>query len=581
MAVFLQPSLSGGELDPGLHGRVDLARYQISLALCRNFITKPTGGATKRSGRIFRGYPKYGDRVTRIIDFIYSTEVKYAVEMGDQYLRFWVNGSLLTNSTKTVTGISNASEGVVTAPGHGFSNWEYVLIEGVQGMDYLNNRSVQIHDVTTDTFKISASTIALAPYTGGGTVSRVVEIASPYSEDVIQDVKYTQSADVMTFTHGNIVTKQLQRTSANSFQLVDFAFKRGPFRPLNLNTAETIAASAAQGVITLTSNVDRFAPNMVGSLVYLEEQELRGVKPWASGEKNPGLGALRRSDFKVYRLSAIPSSMGSMGTPYYITGGTRPTHSTGKAFDGPQDIKDDTVNSYAVGVEWEFLHNTFGIVQITGYTDAKTVTATVLERLPDSIVGTSPTPGGSWTLSGNGSTRTFSIPGATSPSQSNYSVTVNGAPVPDNEYNPGGGGPVYCVAVESALPMGGMAGQIRRGDAMLLADPETLEPTRGVVTASTHAQELCYRIVTAGGVSLVCSATAPIPVQVGGYRTPERLLGESVAVLVDGEASWDAVADVQPLGVRAVQRITVGDRCFWAGEKVGRYILHHNAKQAL
>jgi hypothetical protein len=29
-----------------------------------------------------------------------------------------------------------------------------------------------------------------------------------------------------------------------------------------------------------------------------------------------------------------------------------------------------------------------------------------------------------------------------------------------------------------------------------------------------------------------------------------------------------------------VQHITVGDRCFWAGEKRGAYILHHNSKDA-
>jgi hypothetical protein len=33
-----------------------------------------------------------------------------------------------------------------------------------------------------------------------------------------------------------------------------------------------------------------------------------------------------------------------------------------------------------------------------------------------------------------------------------------------------------------------------------------------------------------------------------------------------------------PVGEIKVQHITVGDKCFWAGEKQGKYILHHNMK---
>ncbi|WP_394765337.1 hypothetical protein, partial [Stenotrophomonas sp.] len=97
MARLLQPSMSGGELSPGLQGRVDMVRYAISLKTCRNVITKPTGGGEKRPGYLFRGGAKHNARPTRFIPFIYSTTVKYAIEMGDGYMRFWVGGALLRN----------------------------------------------------------------------------------------------------------------------------------------------------------------------------------------------------------------------------------------------------------------------------------------------------------------------------------------------------------------------------------------------------------------------------------------------------------------------------------------------------
>ena len=106
---FLQPSLSGGEMSPGMRGRVDLARYAVSLGRSRNFITKPTGGGEKRPGTIVRGRTKYSNRPTRFIPFVYSTEVKYLIEAGDGYLRFWVGGALLTNLQATITEVSNGA----------------------------------------------------------------------------------------------------------------------------------------------------------------------------------------------------------------------------------------------------------------------------------------------------------------------------------------------------------------------------------------------------------------------------------------------------------------------------------------
>lgn len=448
---FTQPSMSRGELAPGLRGRVDTVAYSIALQLCRNVYTKPTGGAASRPGRRFRGRAKYGDRYTRLIDFVYSTEAKYLIEAGDLYFRFWVNGALLTNATKTITGITNGVTPTVTAVAHGYVTGDHVLITGVRGMTRINDRTFQITVTGTDTFTLSGvNTTGYAAYTGGGAASRVVEVATPYSAAMLRDVRYTQSADVLFLVHGAVPIKELRRLTASSFELRNFGFRRGPFRSFNTDEARIMAVSGTQGVVTVTTNVDTFDPAMVGGLIYLEEKELRGVKPWASAEKNVPLGALRRSDQKVYRASEVPVVV---SPAYYITGSSRPTHSSGRAYDGPQDIKNDGVNNYTVGVEWEFVHNTFGIVQITAVTDAKTATATVIERVPDSIVGTAPSPGNTWTFSGDGVDTTFAITGAVSNNANDYSVVINGTPIQSNPYYPGGGG------VD-----GGGGGSVRPGD---------------------------------------------------------------------------------------------------------------------
>lgn len=445
MPKFLQPTVSGGELSPGLAGRVDTARYATSVRLCRNYITKPTGGAAKRPGRRFRGRVKFGDKTTRIIPFIYSTLVKYLVEVGDLYFRFWVNGALLTKTPIPISSVSNANPAAVGSVGHGLQTGMHVLMAGlVGGLSRLNGRTFQITVTGPNSFNLNgADTTADPVYIGSGTdsVAQVVEVATPYTEAMVPDIKYTQSADVLFLTHPLVPIKELRRLTGDSFELRDFAFRRGPFRQFNVDEAAIMAVSGTQGAVNVTTNVDVFTAAMVGSLIYIEEKELRSIKPWASGERGVTIGSLRRSDQKVYKAVSVPTSLGGVGTPYYITGGSRPTHATGRAFDGPQDIKSDGVNSYATGVEWEFIHNTFGILQVVSYTNPRLVSATVIERVPDSIVGTAPAPAaGPFPFVGDGVTTVFATPGITSDNPVDFVVTLNGAPTQSNPNYPGGGG---------------------------------------------------------------------------------------------------------------------------------------------
>lgn len=435
---FLQPSLSGGELSPGMRGRVDMARYAVSLGKSRNFVTKPTGGGEKRVGTFFRARAKFSGRPKRLIPFVYSTEVKYVIEAGDGYFRFLVGGALLTNLEADIAGISATNPAVVTATGHGFANGDPVVIDGVRGMTRVNGRTFTVANATANTFELAGWAAAGdTPYAGGGRVGRVVEVATPYVDGMVMDVRFTQSADVLYLTHGQVPQKELRRTAGNAFELRDFDFKRGPFRAFNSDEAHVMAVTGTTGVVTVNTNRDTFTENMVDSLLFMEEKELQGVKPWASAEKNVPLYATRRSDSKVYRAAQVPSVT---APNYYVTGGVRPIHNVGRAWDGPGDVKTDGVDSYTVGVLWEFLHNTFGILKITEFVSAREVKAVVIERVPDSLVGTVPAPENVWTFSGNGVDATFNITGASSWSMHDYRVTVNGSPVQSNPNYGGGGG---------------------------------------------------------------------------------------------------------------------------------------------
>ena len=138
-----------------------------------------------------------------------------------------------------------------------------------------------------------------------------------------------------------------------------------------------------------------------------------------------------------------------------------------------------------------------------------------------------------------------------------------------------------CVEISSHLPGEFKAGDVGVGDVLQLSDERTLEAGSGVVSYSKRKEVDGFRIATESGVTLVCSDTAPIPTP-DGLLTPKDLLGKQVPVRIDAEGKtyvrWERVVAVEPVGRIHVQHITVGDKCFWAGERAGAYILHHNLK---
>ena len=146
-------------------------------------------------------------------------------------------------------------------------------------------------------------------------------------------------------------------------------------------------------------------------------------------------------------------------------------------------------------------------------------------------------------------------------------------------YDGGGGGGGGCVEVYSLLPDGSFAKDVEVNDTLELSDAITLESSTGIVSYSKTKPEKCVRITTENGTTLVCSLSAPIPTNEGILVAP-LVYGKLVATRhdVDGVITevWDKVVEVNYLGLKEVQHISVDDKCFWAGEQPGKFILHHN-----
>lgn len=101
----IQPSLTGGEMAPGLWARVDMARYQISLKTCRNFVVQPYGGVKNRTGTRLVCEVKDSSKPVRLIPFTFNADQTYVLEAGNQYLRVIRNGGQVVYSSGGSAGL--------------------------------------------------------------------------------------------------------------------------------------------------------------------------------------------------------------------------------------------------------------------------------------------------------------------------------------------------------------------------------------------------------------------------------------------------------------------------------------------
>lgn len=148
----------------------------------------------------------------------------------------------------------------------------------------------------------------------------------------------------------------------------------------------------------------------------------------------------------------------------------------------------------------------------------------------------------------------------------------------------GGGGCVvldaYLPAVETRLHNSKSierAWQIENDFDILLAD-EQLKSTKGKVVKAMIDFQPCVKIVTASGIRLSCSTTAPILTKNKGYVEAPKLFGEQIAVMRNDIAFYDEVVGIEDIGYKHVRVIDTGDNSFWAGDIQNAYVLHHNAR---
>lgn len=192
-----------------------------------------------------------------------------------------------------------------------------------------------------------------------------VEISSEYTSGQLRGIAFAQSADVLYMAHSSHRPKKLSRTSHTSWTLSDISFEDGPYLDMNKDTTLTLTlSSVAIGTgVTMTASSALFNSLHVGSIWRIEESSASKNNQWEAGVSYSS-GARVINDGRVYQKTVASTQ---------TSGKRAPTHEVGTENDGT--------------IDWTWLHNGFGIVKVTGYTDATHVTVEVLKTCPNSATG--------------------------------------------------------------------------------------------------------------------------------------------------------------------------------------------------
>lgn len=238
----MQRSFGGGEVTPEFWSRIDDARYQTGMAICRNFLLKPQGPAENRPGTQFVRAVKNSAAATRVIPFTYSTTQTMVLELGAGYFRFHTGGAVLLYGVQPAwSAATNYVVGDMALSGGA----TYYCIK-----DHINQAAP------------NATYWYTMPATGE------YEIPNPYAAADLMDIHFVQSADVLTLTHTGYAPKELRRGGATRWTLVTPAFASSQVAPAGVAAVATGGTGTTyQYVVTSlgTLNTDESAASAAAS----------------------------------------------------------------------------------------------------------------------------------------------------------------------------------------------------------------------------------------------------------------------------------------------------------------------------
>jgi hypothetical protein len=145
MISQLISSFNSGEWSPYLESRTNLEKYRNSCKVLENFIITPYGPANRRAGTEYLGAAKTSATRCRLIGLDISDTNHIVMELGVGYIRFWKNGALITSSSSPVEAVQvdylNAATGITPVHPYQEADLRAVQVVQINNLVYLSHPS--------------------------------------------------------------------------------------------------------------------------------------------------------------------------------------------------------------------------------------------------------------------------------------------------------------------------------------------------------------------------------------------------------------------------------------------------------
>ena len=232
---------------------MDFSKYSLAVTTVRNLYINYRGGAYSRAGTeyILRSltYAAPGIAPPRIITYQYSVTQGFILELGATYMRFFTNGAAVVEAPLNISGITQSAPGIIEVPGADAAGWttgDWIFLYDIQGMVPLNNRYFIIGPLGSDQFRLltldgvnGVNTSGFPAYIAGGAAAKVYVLSTPWAGNDVALLKFTQSADVMSFVHPDYPPYDLARISDNNWTLTQTDFDSQQTPPGGLLSSPT------------------------------------------------------------------------------------------------------------------------------------------------------------------------------------------------------------------------------------------------------------------------------------------------------------------------------------------------------
>lgn len=262
---IIQQSFNGGHMAATMAGRDDLAKQHIAVSKISNMIPTVIGSAKNRGGLRYTDKANSADYRHRLIPFTFGDDDNYLLEFGQYTMRILQDDALLLKDivdaayrwTLSADGTGNyylelaaGGDPSITAPSHVLQN-SVEMTEGTLGALLINETAYG--DSAGDALGFNTIYARIFDSTdpdlqAAGYLQIPLSIVTPYTAAQVQDLDYSQSADVMDLTHGSVHPYQVIRSGALSWEVTITPFIDGPYVARKKGDDEiTVTPSAKTG----------------------------------------------------------------------------------------------------------------------------------------------------------------------------------------------------------------------------------------------------------------------------------------------------------------------------------------------